>query len=46
MIFTSTRNDKLEVSFSRAVKDCLPEDGGVFVPSANAFEDFAAGFIT
>ena len=39
MIFTSTRNDKLEVSFSRAVKDCLPEDGGVFVPSANAFED-------
>ena len=39
MVFTSTRNDKLEVSFSRAVKDCLPEDGGVFVPSANAFED-------
>ena len=39
MIFTSTRNNKLEVSFSRAVKDCLPEDGGVFVPSANAFED-------
>ena len=39
MIFTSTRNDKLEVSFSRAVKDCLPEDGGVFVPSVNAFED-------
>ena len=39
MIFTSTRNDKLEVSFSRAVKDCLPEDGGVFVPAPNAFED-------
>ena len=39
MIFTSTRNNKLEVSFSRAVKDCLPEDGGVFVPAANAFED-------
>ena len=39
MIFTSTRNSNLEVSFSRAVKDCLPEDGGVFVPSANAFED-------
>ena len=39
MIFTSTRNDKLEVSFSRAVKDCLPKDGGVFVPSPNAFED-------
>ena len=39
MLFTSTRNNKLEVSFSRAVKDCLPEDGGVFVPSPNAFED-------
>ena len=39
MIFTSTRNNKLEVSFSRAVKDCLPEDGGVFVPAPNAFED-------
>ena len=39
MIFTSTRNNKLEVSFSRAVKECLPDDGGVFVPSADAFED-------
>ena len=39
MIFTSTRNSSLEVSFSRAVKECLPEDGGVFVPSPNAFED-------
>ena len=39
MIFTSTRNSKLEVSFSRAVKECLPEDGGVFVPSPTAFED-------
>ena len=39
MIFTSTRNDQLKVSFSRAVKDCLPEDGGVFVPAPDAFED-------
>ncbi len=39
MIFTSTRNNKIEVSFSRAVKDCLPEDGGVFVPAQNTFED-------
>lgn len=34
MQFTSTRNKNLNVSFSKAVRDCLPEDGGVFVPSA------------
>ena len=39
MIFTSTRNSSLQVKFSTAVRDCLPKDGGVFVPSAESFED-------
>ncbi len=39
MIFTSTRDDNLSVNFSQAVKECLPSDGGVFVPSSNSFED-------
>lgn len=39
MIFTSTRDNSLSITFSQAVKDCLPADGGVFVPSANAIED-------
>lgn len=39
MIFTSTRDASLAVKFSQAVKDCLPSDGGVFVPSAGAIED-------
>ena len=34
MLFTSTRNNDLSVSFSQAVRDCIPEDGGVFVPSS------------
>lgn len=38
MTFTSTRNKDLLVSFSQAVSDCIPEDGGVFVPSQ--IEDF------
>lgn len=33
MNFTSTRNDKLSVKFSQAVRDCIPEDGGVFIPT-------------
>lgn len=33
MLFTSTRNRNLSVPFSQAVRDCIPEDGGVFVPS-------------
>ena len=33
MQFTSTRNNNLTVSFSQAVRDCIPDDGGVFVPS-------------
>ena len=32
MQFTSTRNSNLKVSFSQAVRDCIPDDGGVFVP--------------
>ena len=39
MLFTSTRNNDLNVKFSQAVRDCIPKDGGVFVPAANAFED-------
>ena len=39
MIFTSTRDSSLQVKFSQAVRDCLPKDGGVFVPSAQGFED-------
>ena len=34
MQFTSTRNSNLKVSFSQAVRDCIPNDGGVFVPSS------------
>lgn len=33
MNFTSTRNQNLSVKFSQAVRECIPEDGGVFVPS-------------
>lgn len=34
MQFTSTRNSNLKVSFSQAVRDCIPDVGGVFVPSS------------
>ena len=34
MLFTSTRNNNLQVSFSKAVRDCIPDDGGVFIPSS------------
>ena len=33
MNFTSTRNNNLSVKFSQAVRDCIPEDGGVFIPT-------------
>lgn len=33
MLFTSTRTIDLDFSFSQAVKDCISNDGGVFVPS-------------
>ena len=33
MKFTSTRNKNLRVSFSQAVNDSVPSDGGVFVPA-------------
>ena len=33
MYFKSTRNPDLLVPFSKAVQDCIPSDGGVFVPS-------------
>jgi len=39
MQFTSTRNRDLSVKFSQAVKQCIPEDGGVFVPAESSIED-------
>jgi len=39
MLFTSTRNRDLSVKFSQATHKCLPEDGGVFVPSQSGIED-------
>ena len=39
MLFTSTRNNNLKVLFSKAVKDCIPSDGGVFVPDSSSIED-------
>ncbi len=39
MLFTSTRNNQLIVPFSTAVKSCIPEDGGVFVPALSSIED-------
>ena len=33
MHFKSTRNPDLLVPFSQSVHDCIPDDGGVFVPS-------------
>lgn len=39
MQFTSTRNSNLTVNFSQAVRDCIPEDGGVFTPSVDSIED-------
>ncbi|MCQ2592608.1 MAG: threonine synthase [Treponema sp.] len=39
MQFTSTRNNKLSVPFSKAVSSCLPDDGGVFVPASSSIED-------
>lgn len=33
MKFTSTRNKKLSVNFAQAVLDCMPQDGGLYVPS-------------
>lgn len=32
MRFTSTRNKSISVSFSQAVLDCMPDDGGLYVP--------------
>ena len=32
MKFTSTRNDSVSVNFERVVLDCMPEDGGLYIP--------------
>lgn len=34
MILTSTRNTNLKVPFSQGIIECIPEDGGLYVPSA------------
>ena len=36
MKFTSTRNPSVSVNFAKAVLDCMPEDGGLYIP-----EEFA-----
>ena len=36
MRFTSTRNKDLNKSFIQAVLDCMPVDGGLYVPEGNA----------
>ncbi|MCR5171724.1 MAG: threonine synthase, partial [Treponema sp.] len=36
MKFRSTRNPDLHVDFEKAVLDCMPEDGGLYVPSEAA----------
>lgn len=32
MKFTSTRNNSKEVSFSQAILNCMPKDGGLYIP--------------
>ena len=36
MKFTSTRDSSVSVNFSQAVLDCMPQDGGLYIP-----QDFA-----
>lgn len=36
MRFTSTRDKNLDISFLQAVLDCMPADGGLYVPEGNA----------
>ena len=33
MKFNSTRNSEIFVNFERAVTDCMPKDGGLYIPS-------------
>ena len=33
MDITSTRNKQNIVTFSQAIVDCLPQDGGMFIPA-------------
>ncbi|MBQ7618676.1 MAG: hypothetical protein IJS51_00925, partial [Treponema sp.] len=32
MRFTSTRDKTVDISFLQAVMDCMPADGGLYVP--------------
>ena len=34
MLLTSTRNRNIEVPFSQGIINCVPEDGGLYVPSS------------
>src|SRR5574344_686264 len=36
MRFTSTRNKNINKSFAQAIMDCMPEDGGLYVPEGTA----------
>jgi len=33
MKFTSTRNPSVSVNFAKAILDCMPEDGGLYIPA-------------
>lgn len=33
MRFTSTRNKKLNIGFEQAICDCMPSDGGLYIPA-------------
>lgn len=39
MKFVSTKNSDFTVSFSQAVRECIPSKGGVFCPDSSSFED-------
>lgn len=41
VIFTSTRNRNLNLKFSQAVNQCIPDDGGVFVPSPDDMQNLS-----
>ena len=36
MKFISTRNEENSANFEKAVLDCLPKDGGLYIPEDSA----------
>ncbi len=36
MRFTSTRNNETDVGFEQAIRFCMPDDGGLYIPSGSA----------